>query len=183
MIVNSKKISIISSIILMIIGILIALLSYFSYDTFIHVICIFLGIFIILLNIYPTLKYSSLMTQDNRYIPHFIIALSFLIIGILFIFSHGFVLSIITTTFLILLPIIRIILADNKKIQFLKEIPLLIIGIMVFFNVFDNIFRYVLITSGGVLFILGLVYLISIFINKKDKEMENDVIDAEITEL
>lgn len=183
MIINSKKFLIVSSIIVMLVGILISLLAYFSYDTFIHIICILLGIVIILFNIYPVMKYSSLMTQDKRYIPHFIIALAFLIIGVLFIFSHGFVISIITAVFLLILPIIRIIMAVDKKNQFLREIPLLVIGIMVFFNVFDGIFRYVLIASGGIIFILGLIFFISIFVNKKDKNKDNGVIDAEITEL
>lgn len=181
MVVSTKRVSIIFSIILMVVGILISLLSYFSYDVFIHVICIILGIIIILLNIYPVMVYSSLMTQDKRFLPNFIISLSFLIIGILFIFSHGFVLSIITTVFLIILPIIRIILVEDKKSQIIKEIPLLIIGVMVFFNIFDGVFRYVLIASGALLFVLGLVYLIYSLTHKE--KTDDNIIDAEIKEI
>ena len=183
MIIVSKKVSIISSIVLMAIGILISLLAYFAYDSFINFVCVMLGIFIILCNIYPLMVYSSLITQDKSYMPNFIIALVFIIIGTLFIFVHGLVMSIIAAIFLVILPIIRIVLANDKKSQALKETPLLVVGALVLFNVFDGIFRWVLIAGGIVIFLIGLVYLIMLLTNKFKIKNDDNVIDAEIKEV
>ena len=183
MLIVSKKVSIVTSIVLMVIGALMSLLAYFAYDSFINFVCVVLGIFIIICNIYPLLVYSSLITQDKSYIPNFVIALVFVIIGVLFIFVHGFVMSIIATVFLIILPIIRILLSNDKKTQLLKETPLLVIGALVLFNVFDGIFRWVLIAGGIVIFLIGLVYLIMLLTNKYKVKNDNNVIDAEIKEV
>ena len=181
-----------SSIILMVFGLLIALLSVFSFDGLANFICVCIGLLIIIVNIFPLIMAISLVEHDRRYIPDLVLTLISIVVGIVFMVDRkNIIISIVLAFILIILPIIRIIMSDNKKEKFKEELPLLIIGILLAFNVGDKIFQIALISFGGLIFIYGIIGLIINIKDEKSKDDDsfnnngpkNDYIDAEVKEI
>lgn len=88
-----------------------------------------------------------------------------IIAGILFCFYHGLVIAIISMILFLAFPIYRIILARNKKDQFFKELPRIILAIMILFLGFDNIF----VKSLGIFMILMTLFIFFNIIFTKEK--------------
>ena len=192
--IRIRRISLASSIIMMVFGSLITLLSIFSYEGLANFICICIGLLIIIVNIFPLAIAISLVENDKRYIPDLILTIISIVVGIIFMIDRkNIVISIILAIILIILPIIRIALASNKKDKLKEELPLLIIGVVLAFNVGDLIFQIALISFGAIIFIYGLISLF-IYLNEekeinkaitsnKDKSKNDDYIDAEVKEI
>lgn len=190
--IRIRRSSLASSIILMVFGLLIALLSVFSFDGLANFICVCIGLLIIIVNIFPLIMAISLVEHDRRYIPDLVLTLISIVVGIVFMIDRkNIIISIVLAFILIILPIIRIIMSDNKKEKFKEELPLLIIGILLAFNVGDKIFQIALISFGGLIFIYG---IIGVIINIKDEKSKDDdsfnnngpksdYIDAEVKEI
>ena len=181
-----------SSIILMVFGLLIALLSVFSFDGLANFICVCIGLLIIIVNIFPLIMAISLVEHDRRYIPDLVLTLISIVVGIVFMVDRkNIIISIVLAFILIILPIIRIIMSDNKKEKFKEELPLLIIGLLLAFNVGDKIFQIALISFGGLIFIYGIIGLIINIKDEKSKDDDSfnnngpksDYIDAEVKEI
>ena len=151
--IRIRRSSLASSIILMVFGLLIALLSVFSFDGLANFICVCIGLLIIIVNIFPLIMAISLVEHDRRYIPDLVLTLISIVVGIVFMVDRkNIIISIVLAFILIILPIIRIIMSDNKKEKFKEELPLLIIGLLLAFNVGDKIFQIALISFGGLIF-------------------------------
>lgn len=190
--IRIRRSNLASSIILMVFGLLIALLSVFSFDGLANFICVCIGLLIIIVNIFPLIMAISLVEHDRRYIPDLVLTLISIVVGIVFMVDRkNIIISIVLAFILIILPIIRIIMSDNKKEKFKEELPLLIIGILLAFNVGDKIFQIALISFGGLIFIYG---IIGVIINIKDEKSKDDdsfnnngpksdYIDAEVKEI
>ncbi len=178
---SNKRLSLFFGVIGVILGVVLTLVGILYYEEFVQVICIFIGAIIILVNIFPLLISAKEMKHSKRYAYNFIVSLSFIILGAIFIFNHGFVLSVIFGSLLIIFPLIRIILARDHKKQFLTEIPLLALGIALFFNVGDLLFQIALITFGIVLAVLSLISIVLLMIHTKS--FEDAVIDVESEEV
>lgn len=190
--IRIRRSSLASSIILMVFGLLIALLSVFSFDGLANFICVCIGLLIIIVNIFPLIMAISLVEHDRRYIPDLVLTLISIVVGIVFMVDRkNIIISIVLAFILIILPIIRIIMSDNKKEKFKEELPLLIIGILLAFNVGDKIFQIALISFGGLIFIYGIIGLIINIKDEKSKDDDsfnnngpkNDYIDAEVKEI
>ncbi|RIA64721.1 hypothetical protein EI71_01987 [Anaeroplasma bactoclasticum] len=178
---SNKRLSLFFGVIGVILGVVLTLVGILYYEEFVQVICIFIGAIIILVNIFPLLISAKEMKHSKRYAYNFIVSLSFIILGAIFIFNHGFVLSVILGSLLIIFPLIRIILARDHKRQFLTEIPLLALGIALFFNAGDLLFQIALITFGIVLAVLSLINIVLLMIHTKS--FEDTVIDVESEEV
>lgn len=171
---DERKMALAINIISIIIGLAIGLLGYFCYKDLITFICIFIGIMIILINIYPLQAYFKLMKENKIYTIDFIISICFIALGFMFIFMQGTAISIVFGVFCIILPIIRIIIAKQKKRQLKREIPLFIIGALMLFNIREQIFRFALVGFGAILVIIGIVNIIlSNLVYKKQNEDPN----------
>jgi hypothetical protein len=157
---DERKFTFIVNILSIILGIAISLLGYFFYKELITFICIFVGVLLILINIYPLVAYSKLMKDSKIYIVDFIITIGFILLGGMFIINHGLAMSIVFGAYCIVFPIIRIIISKQKKRQFKREIPLFIIGALMFFNVSDEVFRFALVGVGILLALLGFINII-----------------------
>ncbi len=190
--IRIRRSSLASSIILMVFGLLIALLSVFSFDGLANFICVCIGLLIIIVNIFPLIMAISLVEHDRRYIPDLVLTLISIVVGIVFMVDRkNIIISIVLAFILIILPIIRIIMSDNKKEKFKEELPLLIIGLLLAFNVGDKIFQIALISFGGLIFIYGIIGLIINIKDEKSKDDDSfnnngpksDYIDAEVKEI
>lgn len=190
--IKLKKYGLYGSLLLIVFGTLILMLSIFSFEVVAEGICIMIGLAIIFNSIIPLIFVSKLIEVDKKYIPEFIITIGIIVMSIIFMIDrHNLVISLILTGLVIILAILRLILSDNKKEELKKEIPLLIVGLVLIFNFNDTVFRYSLIAFGAIMAIYGLVNLIMYYV-KKDKSdsgssgptiTRGDVIDAEVREI
>lgn len=178
---SNKRLSLFFGVIGVILGVVLTLVGILYYEEFIQVICILIGVIIILVNVFPLLISAKEMRHSKRYAYNFFVSLAFIVLGAIFIFNHGFVLSVIFGSLLIVFPLIRVLLARDKKRQFLTEIPLFALGIALFFNAGDLLFRIALITFGIVLAVLSLVNIVLLLIHTK--AFSETVIDVEAEEV
>lgn len=191
---KERQIKIYTSIFSLLVGTVIVLLSVFAFEAMVRIFFVCVGIGVVLVNLIPFIIATQLVSRDKRYVLDLILSLLAIILGVLFIFEQGHAVSIVFSIYLVLMPIIRIALASDKLRRLKKELPLFIIAILLFFNVFDDILRIALIVIGGLLALLGLVNLILALISKgsnnennnyPDMFVEDDrvIIDAEVKDL
>ena len=162
-------------------------------NVLIDIIFTVLGIIIIGLNLVPCIYYFMMGSKDNRYYPYAIMALVSVIIGFVFIFQHNAVLAIILGVWLVVLPIVRIVLSNDKKQELIKAIPYFIAAVLLFFIPAEAILDIVLKVFGGFLMAIGVLYIIAnIVIEHKNKNGNNnnnkqtpnrEIIDVEYKEL
>ena len=162
-------------------------------NVLIDIIFTVLGIIIIGLNLVPCIYYFMMGSKDNRYYPYAIMALVSVIIGFVFIFQHNAVLAVILGVWLVVLPIVRIVLANDKKHELIKAIPYFIAAVLLFFIPAEAILDIVLKVFGGFLMAIGVLYIIAnIVIEHKNKNGNNnnnkqtpnrEIIDVEYKEL
>ena len=115
-----------------------------------------------------------------------------IIIGMLIMFVHNFIATLILGLVFAALPVVRIVKSDDPKSALKKEFPLLIIGLVIAFS--GDLLANVFIKLIGILFILLAVYLIvSIFTEKiivvklknkrsKHNQERDNVIDVDYEE-
>lgn len=190
--IKIKNIGLFGSLLLLVFGILILLLSIFSFDVVAEGICIIIGFAIIVNSIIPLIFVTKLIEIDKKYIPEFILTIGVITMSVIFMVDrHNLIVSLILTGLVIILSTLRLILSDNKKEEFINILPLLIIGLVLLFNFNDIVFRYSLIALGSIMAIYGLINLILYYV-KKDKSDSNsggptitrgEVIDAEVREI
>lgn len=122
----------------------------FVYNT-IGVLCILSGILKI---------YISSRTSDDEYLFDGVINIA---VGVALLFFHNFVVTLILGLLFVAFPIIRIFKSKDKLNAFQKELPLLIIGLVIILS--GDLLADVFLKIVGILFILYAIYLfISIFI-------------------
>ena len=175
------------AIVAIVVGILMVVIPY---DVLINMLFFVIVLMIIFSNILPCLAYWSAYSNDKRYLSMAIISTVSVVIGFLFMFWHDTVISIILAIWLIIMPIIRIVLSQNKKEQLKSEIPLFIIAVFLFFVPASTIFKYVILVFGGILIIFGLASIILLLLNKNNNSNGSNkpkddkvIIDAKIKDL
>ena len=113
-----------------------------------------------------------------------------IVIGILIMFVHDFVISIILGILFIAVPVIRIYKSADKKESFKQELPLLLIGLVIALS--GDLIANIFIKGLGILFILFAIYLfVCIFSErirfyytyiKTEKIKKDNVIDVDYEE-
>ena len=147
----------ISTIITLLIGIWLILTDYNKVINYIYFV---VGSGLILTGVYRVLLLDY--NKNKTYLYDGIINI---VIGILLMFVHNFAITLLLGLFFVIFPIIRIGQSSSPKNTFKRELPFLIIGLVIALSgdLLANIFVKIL----GALFILFSVYLfISIFTDK-----------------
>ena len=173
---SNRRISLFLGVVGIIFGVLLVLIGFLYYDKFINPICIAIGIVIVLVNIFPLIISYREMKYNKRYLYNFIVTICFIILGILFAINHNMVISYVFGFFLIVLPLIRIIVAKDKAMRFLNELPLLLLGTLLFFNVTDLLFQIAIIAFGIGLIVISGLNIVLPFIRNKG-EIKEEIID------
>ena len=145
-------------------------------NVLIDIIFTVLGLIIIFLNLVPCIYYFMMGSKDSRYYPYAVMALISVIIGFVFIFQHNAVLAIILGIWLVVLPIVRIILSNDRKHELVKAIPYFVAAILLFFIPAEAILDIVLKVFGGCLIALGLIAIVyNIIISNKHNNKNNNI--------
>lgn len=110
------------------------------------------------------------------------IVLLFIVGTLLLVYPEG-VINIIAGSLLLVIPIYKIIISNNKKEAFKDELIKIIIGIVIVVCGFGNIFNIVMTIMGFILGAIGLIYLVYniillIKLNSKIKKEDDSVIDV-----
>lgn len=173
---SNRRIALFFGVIGIIIGVVLTLGGILYYNQFVNPICISIGVAIVLVNIFPLIISYKEMKYNKRYLYNFIVTIIFIILGIVFAINHTMVISFVFGFFLIVLPLIRIIVARDKLKRFLNELPLLLLGTLLFFNVTDLLFQIAIVAFGiGLVIISGLNIILPFF--KSNEFAKEEVID------
>ena len=151
---------IITSVISIIFGLLISLLSAFAFEAMVEIVFSIIGIGIIASNLLPFIIAFKSMKYEKMYVLDFICSLISIVIGVLFIFEHTWIISLVCGIFLVIIPIVRIIASANKMLELKRQLPLFIVAILMFFNIASTILKIALIVIGAILAVLGVINLI-----------------------
>jgi len=167
---NNRNKNIIIGSILIIVGILFIVFGIFYYDFFREFLCVIIGIGMIVFNVPAVILSLYNLGFDKKRNLMFLSGIIGVGLGVFYIPFHGTVMSIICGAFLLILPTIRIIFEEKHFEQFKKEIILYMIGFFLTLNMLDVMFKVIVITSGIVLIVLGLVFIGTSFNNKRSKK-------------
>jgi uncharacterized membrane protein HdeD (DUF308 family) len=124
---------------------------------------IFIGIFMIATNIIPLIE-----SVKRNFWYEFAYRLILVIFGICFIFYHNTTLCIIVGLLFIILPIIKISIAEDKKNEFKNQLLTLIIGFIILLVSPDTVIKALYVVLGVVLIAFGLFAIISSFYTQKE---------------
>lgn len=160
-------------------------------DTLLNFIFSIIGLGIVLLNIVPCITYLNAVLSNKQFLLPAITYSLTVLFGFMFIFGWtNVVISIMFGIVLVILPIIRIVFNKGKMEVIKRELPYIVLGIVIFFIPFSDILNVLLKIFGG-LIILYSVYMIVLLLikekknnkNNKNSDGNNIIIDAEIREL
>ena len=171
---NGRAGSLIGAVFSIILGALITLLSVFAFDAIVDITFFMIGMGIILSNIFPLITAIEVARVDSRYIFNIIASIIGIILGVLFMFNHSLVVSIVFGVYLVIMPTVRIILSKNKLEELKSELPLYIAAILLFCNVLDKVLRIGLIVVGVIITILGIINLAMELIYRSKHKDDND---------
>lgn len=190
MIYINYKLNIILYVILAIIG---ASFVFIPTESLINFVFSVIGIMIVLFNIVPAITYIDAAIKNKQYIVPAITYSLMVMFGLLFIFGWSYlIVSILFGISLVISPIIRIIQGKFKKEVLKKELPYIVIGILVFFIPFTKVIGIIIKVFGGLVILYSIFMIVMIFVNKnKDNNnskgntnnSDNIIIDAEIRDL
>ena len=166
-----------TSVISIIFGALICLLSAFAFDAMVDIVFTIIGLGIIITNVLPLMMSIQAIKVDQRYIIDLIFSIISIILGVMFIFNHSATISIICGVFLVIIPIVRIILAKEKLLELKRQLPLFIVALLMFFNVASVVLRVALIVIGAILALLGIINLVMELIYSYKHKDDNDSFD------
>lgn len=171
---NRKK-SLIIPIVAIIMG---AFFAFVPYGTVKDVIFTLMGLIIVLFNIFPCIMNFKLAANDPKYNANALASLLGVILGFLLIFNHGLVVTIFVAVYLIIMPIVRILLSQNRTNQLRLEFPLFLVAAILLFTPAEKIFSIILIVFGVILLALGVINLIvAVICNLKHKDDFDDFDD------
>ncbi|MBR6071936.1 MAG: hypothetical protein IKP77_03775 [Acholeplasmatales bacterium] len=185
---NNAKWPLIMSFLSFISGVLLILLSIFAYQFISDFICVIIGIIIAVLNFYSMIIYAQNFWFSKVNVVEFIISFCAEILSLMFIFWHNSVMCIIFGSFLFIMPTIRIIITRDHFERFKVEMPCYFMMLLILFNLLDIMLKVLLIITGGVLAALsvGLIVLAIISTNKGKSVIKNkhksDSINVEVSE-
>ena len=188
-------------------GLILTLMAIFAFDSLVNIVCITIGVFIIIFNIYTLIIGLNLLglisigantnVAEDKIKTYALVSSLFSIVGIVlglwFIFNHGLALNIVFATYLIIFPLVRIIFSADKKKQLKQEAPSIVIAVVVImlacFGNLAQVLRIIVIVLGVIITLLGLVYLylyergVKVQIPANENELnEKETIEVEATE-
>lgn len=185
--------SLTSALVSFVIGLLLVVIPY---ETLKDILFTLLGIGIIIMNIIPCIVYWMRYDKDRTVLLPALLSTVSVVIGFIFIFWHHWIVSILLGVWLIVLPIVRIVRAVDKKEQLKKEIPFFLIAVLLFFVPADKIFEIVLKVIGGIIMLFSVIDAIyTLAVNRKRKNKDKGgsdgssqntdrvIIDAEVKDI
>ena len=144
-------------------------------DNIIKFIYILLGVIVIIFNALVAFDSIAWIKKDKRYLIVLILAIIQIIIGILLIVTSSKVLLIVTGSILLVLPLLEIISAKDKKEQFKLEITKISLGIIFIVLGATNLASVVFTVLGVISIVFGIIYLVfAILMSILHDEIEND---------
>lgn len=168
---------IIDSIIIALIGLLFILIDP---GKLMHIVLIVVGIFVIIVSVNDIIANLSIPVRGPITTTNLVMSIVSLVVGIAMIIWQNTLMSVILAIWFIVMPIVRIVTAINKKEQFKHEIPLFIVGVILLvfgpWSILDVLFKVV----GGILIAAAVIDLICYFVLDHKAKKENKVIDAHI---
>ncbi len=182
----------IDGILSIIIGAVLILMSIFAFGSLINITFIIIGIIIVLVNFYYVFISALILnnTESGRAVNvleeklktfayvELILSLAGVILGFVFIFNHGLALQIVFGAYLIVYPIIRIAFALDKNAQFKKELPILLVALVIIllaaFGSLGSVLQIIAIIIGSLVLLSGIVSLIFYYKDEKKIEINND---------
>ena len=182
----------IDGILSIIIGAVLILMAIFAFGSLINITCIIIGIIIVLVNFYYVFISSLILnnTESGKAVNvleeklrifayvELILSLAGVILGFVFIFNHGLALQIVFGVYLIVYPIIRIAFALDKNAQFKKELPILLVALVIIllaaFGSLGSVLQIIAIIIGSLVLLSGIVSLIFYYKDEKKSEINND---------
>ena len=197
MILLNRSKGFIAGILSIIFGALLIILSIFAFKDLKNIIFVTIGVLLIVIN---SLFLLVTLLDSNRYylVFNLIFEIIGIILGILFLNNDNTAVIIIVGCYMILFPIVRILLSNDKKARLINELPSLIIGILLILFSFalDDILKIVTIVIGAIIVCYGIFDIIITFKLKRDinklnemnkesyqSEKRHDSIDAEVKDL
>ena len=182
----------IDGILSIIIGAVLILMAIFAFGSLINITCIIIGIIIVLVNFYYVFISALILnnTESGKTVNvleeklktfayvELILSLAGVILGFVFIFNHGLALQIVFGVYLIVYPIIRIAFALDKNAQFKKELPILLVALVIIllaaFGSLGSVLQIIAIIIGSLVLLSGIVSLIFYYKDEKKIEINND---------
>lgn len=182
----------IDGILSIIIGAVLILMAIFAFGSLINITCIIIGIIIVLVNFYYVFISALILnnTESGKAVNvleeklktfayvELILSLAGVILGFVFIFNHGLALQIVFGAYLIVYPIIRIAFALDKNAQFKKELPILLVALVIIllaaFGSLGSVLQIIAIIIGSLVLLSGIVSLIFYYKDEKKIEVNND---------
>lgn len=182
------------SCIILLMGLLLIFLPADGIVSFFLTIC---GVILILSNLPQCVYAWNAASKDKRYYIDAIASVISIVLGVLLILLPGLILNIIIAVWLIVMPLVRILLNQNPKVQLKKEIPYFLAAALLILFSFSGTLNVVVKIIGGCLILIALVYFVlsTMVYLKMKKSIEHvsdignqsrdrgNVIDAEIKEL
>ena len=176
-----KKIMLIIGVIIFSLGMFFLFMAIFSFEVLNHIICIFIGILIILVCILPIIILIEKISFDKMHIIDLILTIGLIITAIVFFPIHNMGMSIALGSYLIVLPVVRIIINDNKLQTFKENIMFIIIGALLFFKIAEPTFQVAVIAISGVMILLSIIMIIQSLIPSSKRN--GIVINAKVDEI
>ncbi len=197
MILLNRSKGFIAGILSIIFGALLIILSIFAFKDLKNIIFVTIGVLLIVIN---SLFLLVTLLDSNKYylVFNLIFEIIGIVLGILFLNNDNTAVIIIVGCYMILFPIVRIFLSNDKKARLINELPSLIIGILLILFSFalDDILKVVTIVIGAIIVCYGIFDIIITIKLKRDinklnemnkesyqSEKRHDSIDAEVTDI
>ncbi len=139
------------------------------------------GIYLIVVSIPRLLLYSKITTTYGYFMLGS--SICYLILGFLLIFFNETVINIIAACFLIAIPVVRILLSENKLDSLKNEALNLIVGVSMIVFGFESILmvaRYIL---AAIVILFAIVNFVLAYLDYKKSKGQDNILDAEIKEL
>ena len=166
-------------------GILLILMSIFAYQHISEFICVIIGIIIAVLNFFSMIIYAQNFWFSKTNIVEFIFSFSAEVLSLIFIFFHNSIMCIIFGSFLFIMPTVRILITKDHFERFKVEMPCYFMMVLILFNLLDIMMKVLLIITGGLLTALSVgLIIIAIMAAKNSNKVitnkkKNNSINAE----
>lgn len=142
---------------------------------------ILFGIYFVIISIPRLLFTYNDKSRLGKYA--FYSAIVYLVIGFLLIFFQMTIVNIIAAIFLVILPLVRVGLSENKKETFKNELFNIIVGLFVILFGFASIIKVLRYVAGAIIILFAIYNIIIAFINYRKAKQNDKIIDAKIREI
>ena len=139
------------------------------------------GIYLVIVSMPRLMLYSRFKDRNGYFMMGSSIA--YLILGFLLIFFNTMVINIIAAAFLIILPIVRIFLSDNKRMALKNEALNIAVGIFVILFGFEGIIAVIRYIVAAIVIIFAIINFVIAYLEYKKSRNEDNILDAEIREI